>query len=148
MRMNIDDLLTNAPSPAEYLAVYTNNVEVGFFTGNVEKADNLLELRVFTRDREVRFFRDSVAAKFEERPLDDNRYSIYRDEEQYLDIAEHKQMENGGIQYITTGGGSFTLPYSKPMRKVKLRRYLKANEATGLYEFVDWRILEFIGEGE
>ena len=147
MRSNLDELLKDVPAKSEYVAIYTNKVRVGIFDSMNEIEDNLLELRIFSLQREVRIFRDNVAAAFECRTLDDSFSPKFRDDYQYLDKAKSDDVD-GGILYTMTGSGSFTLPYTDVKHKVKIRKYLKANESTGLYMVSDWRIVGFLREGE
>jgi hypothetical protein len=75
---------------------------------------------------------DEYESRFENRTLD---------EEQYLDIdSAVSQAEKGN--YITTGGGKYTLPVLNA-KKILIRNYIDYDDE-GLAFFSDFRIVKFL----
>ena len=119
---------------------------------------HLIELRIFTSDMELKISRLNIGEDFRWRYIDDPAFeqtlhaetdeflSQFKnrtyDEEQYLDIDSNKSK---GLCYVTTGGGSYTLPIENA-EKIKIRNYLEYDE-NGIVLIPDFRIVEFIQKG-
>ena len=137
-------------------AVHTDH----FYCGselNIE-VRHLIELRIFTTDSELKISRLNISEDFRWRCIDDPAFEqtlhsetdeflrqfknrVY-DEEQYLDIDSNK---SNGLCYVTTGGGSYTLPIENA-EKIKIRNYLEYDE-NGIVVISDFRIMGFSKKG-
>ena len=124
----------------------------------MELSKNGLEVRVFDKDREAKWFRASIDKKFGFRLLDDDILKLDNlyiwDESQYLDIDDRKteeSIEKGTIQKGTvfaTGGGKYPFPIEKYKNaKIQIRNYLGEDLDTGELYIKDWRLVGF-DEGE
>lgn len=120
-----------------------------------ELAQNGLEIRVFDKKREAKWFRASIDKEFGFRLLDDDvlkKDSLHIwDESQYLDIDDKRTkeaIEKGEIQKGTvfaTGGGKYPLPIeSYKNAKIKIRNYLGEDPDTGELYVEDWRLISLI----
>lgn len=134
------------------LALYTDKVE----WTTVDDLDtghfgNLLELRAYTTQAEIHAVRDALGREFTWRRVFDQGtdasdlvYDAHFDECQYLDIDSTKTR---GRNYVTTGGGAYTLPIERAER-VLVRNYLTYNEEDGMAHVVDFRIVGLKGEND
>lgn len=120
-----------------------------------ELAQNGLEIRVFDKKREAKWFRASIDKEFGFRLLDDDvlkKDSLHIwDESQYLDIDDKRTkeaIEKGEIQKGTvfaTGGGKYSLPIeSYKNAKIKIRNYLGEDPDTGELYVEDWRLISLV----
>lgn len=120
-----------------------------------ELAQNGLEIRVFDKDREAKWFRISIDKEFGFRLLDDDflkKDSLHIwDESQYLDIDDERTkdaIKNGEIPKGTvfaTGGGKYPLPLEKYKNaKIKVRNYLGEDPDTGELYVEDWRLIGLV----
>ena len=145
-----EDLKNNAM----FVAVLSDRVECGrvqqgmlHAANGITDASRILEIRVFTEEKEYRAFREALADDFQYRLLDDTGkkltpYDVY-DEEQFLDIKSCKMLDNGFTCFTTEGGGEFRLPTDERITKVTVRTYLSEDPRTGLSCAGDWRIVKF-----
>lgn len=101
---------------------------------------HLLEVRVFSAEKELKIMRPSMDCDFSYRLIDDAAVpsELYIDEDQYLDIAK-----SSGTDYTATGGGTYTLPVADA-KKVRIRNYLCYN-SEGIAQITDFRIVAFLG---
>lgn len=110
-----------------------------------------LEIRVFNKDREVKWFRADIAGSFRVRERCDSPNMpdelVFWDEYQYLDIDTQKSSTEEG-RAKATGGGEYPLPVDdyKNMA-VHIRNYLEADEDTGELYVADWRLVGFEKRG-
>ena len=108
----------------------------------------LLDIRIFSPEGEIRLWRNNYIQDFKCRiVVDDSEMAIeqYLDEEQSLDIDANRSERLKG-QYITTGGGRYTVPFKDVNpKKIKIRNYLDYY-TTGQVYIKDYRIIS-IGEG-
>lgn len=111
------------------------------------KADNVLEIRIFSSECEYKLIRSDIGKAFTERVIDDRtERRDHFDELQYLDIDWSRPLDAEG-RVSTTGGGKFKLPIeTKGRAKIKVRYYLGQYPETGQARIEDWRVAEFIGE--
>lgn len=137
-------------------AVHTDH----FYCGSELSIDvkHLIELRIFTSDTELKISRLNIGEDFRWRYIDDLAFkqtlqsetdeflrkfaNRTYDEEHYLDIDSIKSK---GLCYVTTGGGSYTLPIENA-EKIKIRNYLEYDE-NGIVAIPDFRIIGFIQKG-
>ena len=119
---------------------------------------HLLELRVFDKNAEMRLRRCSIGRDFQMRMIDDvlfqDRLKDESDEflgcfenrvfteEHYLDRDTASMQALGGTDYITTGGGHYSMPFPDCDRVV-LRNYLDYDEETGVLHVTDFRLVGF-----
>ena len=111
-----------------------------------EKADDLLELRVFSGEREFLFSRSMVGSRFQWRLADDEglEKTDYMDTEQYIDINPALSKEEGNMMRIcTTVGGSYSLPIKAGQNAVKIRSYIDYDQY-GMASVADHRVSGFI----
>lgn len=103
---------------------------------------HLLEARIFTDTAELKIMRPTMDCEFSYRLIDDTDLSPehYIDEDQFLDIDEKK---SSGTDYVTTGGGKYTLPIEKA-RKIRIRNYLTYDDQ-GIAQITDFRAVKYLG---
>lgn len=119
-----------------------------------------LEFRVFNRKKEVKWFRSSINKNFQYREIEDKDivetiecngkiyHMSYWDERQYLDIDTTVKLD-GKVR--ATGGGTYPLPIPKEMyasAQVIVRNYLNYEEDTMQVYVSDWRLVDFVKEGD
>lgn len=134
------------------LAVYTDKVEWSVSDGlDASHLGNLLELRAYAADSELHAIRGVLGKDFVWRKVcdtttvaDGRKYDAYFDELQYLDIDSTK---SSGFNYVTTGGGAYTLPV-KDAERILVRNYLVYGEDDGMARIVDFRIVALKGEND
>lgn len=110
-----------------------------------KKGKDILEMRVFSPDREILFTRSRVGQPFAWRATDDSALekTDYLDTEQYLDInTELSQAESDGIQLFTTVGGAYKLPIGVGSNAVRIRTYI-AYDDNGMGSVMDHRVCGF-----
>ena len=110
-----------------------------------------LEIRVFNREREKKWFRAGMAEDFRVRDVCDDPGEpdklLCWDENQYLDIDDTRSDPVTGIARAT-GGGEYPLPiadYEDAM--VQIRNYLEEDADTGELYTADWRLVGFNEKG-
>lgn len=137
------------------VATFTDEYLVGVWKDKIDyikdKQDNLLELRVFNEDKEIKYCRGNIGTDrgFHERIRDDaNNINIdYYDELQYLDIDERRSeilFKDAHIVYPTTS----VKPYYMPLDNMKnagviIRHYISKDEESGQAYISDWRVVKF-----
>lgn len=122
----------NIQDPSYLYAYYTD--KLSFQTVSEISFENLLELRIFNKEGEIRLFRTNI--------FENSFYVRYADEtnkteddyfvqKQYLDIDSTKN-ESGKVR--TTGGGEYPLPIDLNGKKdayITIYNYVKYYEKTG-----------------
>lgn len=107
-----------------------------------------LEIRIFDRDREIKWFRTGIDRCFSCRERADDLRVLedplhWWDESQYLDIDEKHSgdFERTG-KVRATGGGEYTLPAKRIKDvKIEIRNYLGEDPDTGELYVEDWRLV-------
>ena len=100
--------------------------------------DNLLELRAFTSEHEIKWVCGQVRDS-----ADIPQPYITREEEHYLDIDTSKHSAKPG-HVFAIGGGEYRLPDPTP-EKLKIQIYYRADDK-GFFQPFDFRIVDFIGK--
>lgn len=114
-----------------------------------------LEIRVFSINKEYKFFRADISKEFVYRELGDateeddttldkerSNNLDYYDEWQYLDIDTTKGILDGEV--TTTGGGMYKyLGSDYEHGKVRIRYYFGKYKDTWHARIEDWRVVEF-----
>jgi len=155
-----------------YVAYYTDKFDAGYINkDNIEiiRINNLLELRIFSLDSELKIFRLSIGEEFSYRVIDDNYLEkqcknekelflqdakhFYVDHYQLLDINEKisKSKENRNYILWTTVGGRYKLPINENDKYIKTRCYLIYSDKTsntGMANIIDYRYVSFEQKGE
>lgn len=155
MRINeVLNLTQEMQGPVFYTAEQTDRYDVGVWDGNIPayvREENLLSLRVFNADREIRLSRTDIGQELCLRDTQgwDSDHEYY-DEWQLLDI-DIRQSE--GTHLVTTGGGSYEFPFAAPYENqqhpaVQIRYYLDHLPQSGLTYISDWRCVTFAVCGE
>ena len=109
--------------------------------------DNLLELRAFTPEYEIKLVRGSLGEAFQARNSSDIQFNKRRCETHYLDIdtkktVECRAREEGGIasdEVFAIGGGKYRLTESLPQKMI-IQIYYR-EDAKGFYQPFDFRIV-------
>lgn len=120
---------------------------------------NLMELRIFNEDSEFKMIRYDLGNNFHWRFISDKYFKEKLceesdkflksfenrtfDEVQYIDIDQKK---SSGTDYVTTGGGTFSLPVENA-EKIHIRSYLDY-DAHGILAINDFRIVRILREAE
>lgn len=141
---DINTLISEKMAGGNMLLMDTEKFEC---TPQKEIADtsHLLEVRVFTEEKELRIMRPTIADTFTYRLIDDTAGDYdHIDEDQYLDIDDDKK--SSGMSYIATGGGAYTLPIENA-EKVRIRNYISYDEQ-GIAQITDFRIVKYLRKGE
>ena len=132
-------------------AVYTNH----FFCGtewNSADLHQLLELRIFDQNCEIRLRRLSVSEPFRWRYIDDTAFceALAQEQDSFLNQFHNRTFDEShyldvkysdGKNYTAAGGGKYTLPI-EGARKILLRNYLDYDE-TGIVQVSDFRLRGF-----
>ena len=141
--------LENEFAGAVFVAVYTDRMESDRFSKlSLEDIGHLLELRVFCEEKELLCRRDYMGEAFCARILDDNCGMAFFDETHLLD-QDLTRMESSGTEeepmtrFYTMGGGSYEVPYSENVSKIRVRTYFAADDGKNGIEYpVDWRAIK------
>ena len=111
----------------------------------IEKADALLELRVFSEEKELLFTRSMIGRQFQWRLTNDENLerTDYLDTTQYLDINPEFSVKKGDrMQLFTTVGGAYSLPIREDRNAVKIRSYITYDK-NGMASVTDHRVCGF-----
>ncbi len=140
-----------------FIAQYSDRVEVEKWREGIRLEEkNLLELRIFDRDKEWKLFRSSLGQDFSWRCRDDNQPDGTRlqegedffDEIQLLDIDIPRSKAAPSHMQFTTAGGSYCLPADPPdldRAGIRIRHYFGVEEASGQAFVKDYRLVGFEG---
>lgn len=125
-----------------------------FLSGRIEEIeqvdwDNLLELRAFTSEHEIKLVRGGLGEDFQERDSLNIQADEKSGETHCLDIdidktkkyRETKRIEPDEVFAI--GGGTYRLPEPTP-QKMEIEIYYRADKK-GFYQPFDFRVVRFIG---
>lgn len=131
-----------------YSAEQTDRYDVGYWNADALgriKEENLLSLRVFNKDKEVRLSRSDIGQTFELRVIDDRSdCHDHYDEWQLLDKDDKRSM---GTHFMATGGGSYEFPLTGLKHpSVLIRYYLESKTGdgeSGMTCVCDWRCVTF-----
>lgn len=158
--MGYDEFLkeANAVSGGYICAMSTDKFLLDVWPSAIDKLeamkDNLLEVRVFNCESEIKLFRCDLVNEFILRIVDsdiensDDLYSEFIDERQYFDIdtARSKVSFETDKSVYTTGGGMYNLPYDT-MEDVMLQvRYYLKKTPSGKAQCFDWRLVDIVKE--
>lgn len=126
----------------------TDKLIVDTIPGNINWDDvykHGIDIRIFDKSKEIRFFRGTIADDFvvrkktDENLTEDNHY----DEDQFLDINDKCEKVDGKVQAI--GGGKYGLHLNNIRdAKIRIRNYISYEEDTGMAYVSDWRCVEFL----
>lgn len=138
---------TTDMTDAFYTAELTDQYIVGEWSshGMIDEA-KVLEIRVFNKKREIKLFREDIGERFRLRELTDA--GDHYDECQLLDIDTKKTV---GLEFVTTGGGSYKVPASIAEMKIpmiRIRYYLRQDSRSGQTYIYDWRCVDFEDYGK
>ena len=133
---------------------YTTGIFCDEFSGTVDDAVHLLEIRLFNEEAGIKAFSMPIGIPFTWRIIDDSRFrealsgdETFEDrtytEQQYLDIDSTKSF---GRNYTATGGGHYTLPVENA-EKLEIRNYCVYDD-NGILKIVDLRIVRILAKGE
>lgn len=171
-KYNVDDFLKKAEEIQEgYLfAMFTDMVWVEKWPLNDGKKEEfrkkeplLLEVRVFSEDREDKLFRGDIGRDFRWRLIKDTARSDFFDEVQYLNLDKEqlkklfkeskKVKENQKVNESVSDGRDAQQPLGKGgtscmKAKVQLRNYIDYHKETGQAYVKDWRLVRFFQEEE
>lgn len=138
---DINSFIENNITNGSMIVMYTHKFEC-CYQQKITDTDHLLELRVFDKDKELKIMRPTIADEFFYRIIDDTKNfdDNYIEEEHYLDIDTKKSK---GMDYVTTGGGRYTLPIENAER-VLIRNYISYDEQ-GIAQITDFRVVKYIG---
>ena len=115
-----------------------------------EKVNTLLEMRVFSDDRELFFSRSMIGQLFDWRVTTDEGidYTDYIDYVHFIDInSERSYSTDKGMHIISTVGGEYDLPLKNGENMVLIRAYISYDK-NGVGKVVDHRIRGFRKEQE
>ncbi len=136
-----------------YSAEQTDRYDVGYWNTNALDGineENLLSIRVFNKDKEVRLSRSDIGQTFTLRVVDDRSDS--RDHYDEWQILDKDDRRSNGTHFMATGGGSYEFPLTELKHPaVKIRYYLESKTGdgeSGLTYVCDWRCVTFGEMGE
>ena len=107
------------------------------------KLEQLLELRIFNKEREIKLIRSDISKEFLMRDSSgyENKYD-YIDEKQFLDM-DTTYGKNRKKEVYTTGGGKFIFPKEKiEDAYLIVRHYVSKYEESGQARIYDWRLVD------
>jgi CRISPR-associated protein (TIGR03984 family) len=140
---DINSFIEDRISGGNMIAMYTEKFECSG-QGKITDSEHLLEVRIFTDEKEIRIMRPTIDDDFSYRLIDDTNGSYeFIDEEHYLDIDTTK---SSGTEYTATGGGKYTLPLENAER-VLIRNYISYDEQ-GLAQITDFRVVKYLKRGD
>lgn len=127
------------------IAMYTEKFECSV-QQSISDFEHLLEIRIFTDEKELKIMRPTMEDYFSYRLIDDTlgKYE-YIDEKHYLDIDTNPE-KSTGTEYTATGGGKYTLPIENAER-VLVRNYISYDEQ-GLAQITDFRVVKYLKRGD
>lgn len=135
----INELVSSNIRNGSMVLMYTNKFECAP-QGEITDTAHLLEARVFTKDKEIKILRPTIADGFGYRIIDDTAGEYdFIEEKQYLDIDKTR---SDGANYTATGGGKYTLPVENA-EKVVVRNYISYDEQ-GIAQITDFRLVEYL----
>ena len=119
-----------------------------------KKSNDLLELRVFNKDRELLFTRSMTGRNFQWRLTNDNKVdkNEYMDTVQYIDIntevsnninPECSYAAGENVKLYTTVGGVYSLPIQPGDNAAEIRTYI-AYDDDGMAYAADYRVKGFV----
>ena len=97
-----------------YSAEQTDRYDVGYWNANALDGineENLLSIRVFNKDKEVRLSRSDIGQTFTLRVVDDRSDS--RDHYDEWQILDKDDRRSSGTHFMATGGGSYEFPLTE-----------------------------------
>lgn len=110
----------------------------------VGKEDQVLEIRIFNLERELKLIRTDIFSEYHFRDsleLDERGLDSYI-EKQYLDIDTTKCKDSQG-RVTSTGGGKYYLPLKMiDDAYLELKIYLSKYESSGQVRVYDWRMMD------
>ena len=133
--------------PCYAIVTYSDHFEVVLATDIVKvNVGKLLDIRTFNDRTEVRLYRDYIGNSFNQLVVisdEDEGFSDYYDDEQFLDIDRKRSLERDDGKLYATGGGVYSLPF-RPTQdaKVIIRNYVDYDE-DGQAFIKAWRVAGF-----
>lgn len=158
MTVNINDAQTGEIVLSDYegfgfIAMFTDRFVGGRISSDGRltaeitcKYDNLLDLRVFNKDKELHIYRGSIGDKLKFRLACDENLDLeyFFDEHQLLDIDTIATKINKNGMLVSTRGGEYRLPLSSAEDDaVVIRNYLSYDVETGRAQIIDFRVVKF-----
>lgn len=139
----INSFIEDKISGGSMIAMYTEKFECSP-QGRISDEEHLLELRIFTDEKELKIMRPTMDDEFSYRLIDDTLGEYeFIDEKHYLDIDTKK---SNGTEYTATGGGKYTLPLEDAER-VLIRNYISYDKQ-GLAQITDFRVVKYLKRGD
>lgn len=140
---DINQFINSQIQGGSMIAMYTEKFECSV-QKSISDVEHLLEIRIFTDEKELKIMRPTIEDDFSYRIIDDTleKYE-YIDEKHYLDIDTKKST---GTDYTATGGGKYTLPVENA-EKVLIRNYISYDEQ-GLAQITDFRVVKYLKRGD
>lgn len=145
----IQKLLAEAGTMTGYVIVaYTDDYIIDKWSSDMEiNEGKLLDLRVFSEEKEVRIFRTSLGREFHFSVLKDDEKTDKYDEVQILDIAEAQfNAETGKVDIETITAGTYKLSAElKDMKNpgIRIRFYFEKYPGSGRAYIKNWRCVGF-----
>lgn len=135
---DVNKLINSKIQNGSMIMMFTDRFECSVQC-EISDISHLLEVRVFTKDAELKIMRPTIADEFRYRLIDDSASkNDYIDEKHYLDINEKKSK---GFEYVATGGGRYSLPVENA-EKVLIRNYVSYDKQ-GIAQITDYRVVEY-----
>lgn len=136
---DINTLINSKVTDGSMIMMFTDRFECSH-QKEIQDTSHLLEVRVFTKNAELKIMRPTIADQFRYRFIDDSTgKNDYIEEKHYLDIDSNK---SDGFDYTATGGGKYTLPVENA-EKVLIRNYISYDEQ-GIAHITDYRVVEYL----
>lgn len=150
----------------KYVAFFTDKLDCGYcdngiLNPKITDIEHLLDIRIFSQDREFRATRSQIGNDFVWRIADDSifkeklkqienkidkdfEYRTFK-ENNYLDIDSKKNstLDRGFYNVTATGGGSYSLPVDEKVTRIITQSYLNYSDNDGSIIVADWRIVGF-----
>ena len=125
---------------------YTTRIFCDEFSGTVDDAVHLLEIRLFNENAEIRASRPEIGMPFTWRIIDDSRFREALSGDETFEDLDIDSTKSFGRNYTATGGGHYTLPVENA-EKLEIRNYCVYDD-NGILKIVDLRIVRILAKGE
>lgn len=125
---------------------YTTGIFCDEFSGTVDDAVHLLEIRLFNENAEIRASRPEIGIPFTWRIIDDSKFREALSGDETFEDRTYTEQQYLDIDSTKSSGGHYTLPVENA-EKLEIRNYCVYDD-NGILKIVDFRIVRILAKGE